>query len=254
MSRPLFRSLFALAATSGYLLLATPNAAAELSLDFESGAVWSDSNEVRIPGDDGTLFSLTDDLRAEDDPAAYLRVRATWHVGDRHDFSVLYAPLSMDYSGEFARPVDFAERTFAADVPTLAHYRFDSYRLTYRYRLFHSEKITFGLGLTAKVRDAEIALSQRGVSAVDDNTGVVPLINFQFQWRFLPDWSFNLEGDALAAPQGRAEDVMAAIQWQATDRLALRLGYRVLEGGADNDDTYAFALFHYLAAGVTFRF
>jgi hypothetical protein len=29
------------------------------------------------------------------------------------------------------------------------------------------------------------------------------------------------------------------------------LGYRILEGGADNDEVYNFALFHYAAVGVT---
>ena len=36
--------------------------------------------------------------------------------------------------------------------------------------------------------------------------------------------------------------------------LSFKLGYRVLEGGADNDEVFTFALIHYLLAGVSLRF
>ena len=237
----------------GFALLSAHEARAEFSFDFESGAVWNGSNDVRIPGDDGTRFSLTDDLNA-DDPSAYFRARATWHINEKHDLSVLAAPLRMDYSGQFVKPVEFAKEFFEAGVPTEAKYRFDSYRLTYRYNFVRKENLTFGLGLTAKVRDAEIEMRQRGVYASDDNLGVVPLINFRLAWEFAPAWSLIAEGDWLVASQGRAEDILAAIQWRASDALAFHVGYRILEGGSDSDDTYAFALFHYLAAGMTVRF
>jgi opacity protein-like surface antigen len=225
---------------------------AELSLDFESGAVWTGTNDVRIPADTGTLFSLASDLNAE--PAVFFRGRATWHMGTRHDFSVLAAPLRTESEGAFATPVNFAGTTFAANTPTTARYRFDSYRLTYRYNFITTDTLTFGMGLTGKIRDASIQVHQGGLSARDANLGFVPLINFRLDWRFAPRFSLLLEGDALVGPNGRAEDVLAAVQYHATKNIALRLGYRILEGGVDSDSTYTSALFHYLSAGITYRF
>ena len=66
--------------------------------------------------------------------------------------------------------------------------------------------------------------------------------------------TFLLEGDALAAPQGRAEDIFAGILVHTGKRWSVKAGYRFLEGGADNDEVYTFALVHYLAAGVVVRF
>ena len=50
--------------TSALVLLAIPPAGAEdrWRVDFENGAAISGYNDVRIPGDTGTLFSFTDDL------------------------------------------------------------------------------------------------------------------------------------------------------------------------------------------------
>ena len=139
------RSSFVFTLFLGSVLLGAPDARADFSFDFESGAVWTGSNDVRIPGDEGTRFSLSDDLNG-DEPAAYFRARATWHINEKHDISVLAAPLRMDYSGQLVKPVEFAKEFFEAGVPTEAKYRFDSYRLTYRYNFIRKENLTFGLG------------------------------------------------------------------------------------------------------------
>ena len=132
--------------------------------------------------------------------------------------------------------------------------RFDSYRFTYRYLVYSSSRLSFGIGATAKIRDAAIRVEGAARSAEKKNTGLVPLLNFSLTYRFGPSLGILLEGDALAAPQGRAEDVLAAIFYEAGGRFTVRLGYRILEGGADNDEVYSFALLHYAALGVSFAF
>ena len=63
-----------------------------------------------------------------------------------------------------------------------------------------------------------------------------------------------LDGDALAAPQGRAEDVLSAVAYQISDKFKIKAGYRILEGGADNDEVYTFSLFHYATLGIMINF
>jgi opacity protein-like surface antigen len=226
---------------------------AGFSFDAESGAVWTDRTDVRIPNEGGTFFSLADDLSA-DDPGAFFRGRATWHINPKHDVAVLVAPLEVDYAGSFDRPVSFNGADFRAGTPTTGLFRFDSYRLTYRYNFIRNDKVTFGMGITAKIRDAEVSLTQNGRTTTDTDTGFVPLINYQFAWRFARDFSLYSEGDALGAPQGYAVDVAGALQWHLTDNLAVRLGYRMLDGGADTDSVYTFNRFHYATVGATFQF
>ena len=55
---------------------------------------------------------------------------------------------------------------------------------------------------------------------------------------------------AIAAPQGRAEDVLLVVTWSLRPGVGLHLGYRMLEGGADNDEVYNFSWLHYAVAGV----
>jgi hypothetical protein len=62
------------------------------------------------------------------------------------------------------------------------------------------------------------------------------------------------EGDALGAKQGRAEDVLLAGTYKFSDHFRIRLGYRILEGGADGAEVYNFALFHYASAGIVYSF
>ena len=64
---------------------------AQASIDLESGAVFTGKNDVRIPGNQGTLFSLKDDLISK--TAFFYRIRLSYTIISRHTISLLYAPL-----------------------------------------------------------------------------------------------------------------------------------------------------------------
>jgi hypothetical protein len=89
---------------------------------------------------------------------------------------------------------------------------------------------------------------------VKDDLGVVPLLYAQARYHATERLALEAEADALAAPQGRAEDVSVKAVLRLTDAIDLDVGYRLLEGGADNDEVYTFAFFHYAVAGLRIRF
>jgi len=224
----------------------------QVFLDVESGVVISGYNDVRIPGDQGTLFSLSEELDAS--PKIFLRVRAGYTFGTRHHLSLLYAPLEIKSDGSISRDLTFEGVVFPASTPLEGTYKFNSYRLTYRYDIVERPKFRLGLGFTAKRRDAKIALFSADDESIKTNVGFVPIINFHAEWKANDNLSFILNGDALAAPQGRAEDVLIAMQYMVSDKIGIKAGYRILEGGADNDEVYNFTLLNYAALGLEFRF
>jgi hypothetical protein len=73
-------------------------------------------------------------------------------------------------------------------------------------------------------------------------------------WNIDDTFGLLLYGDALAAPQGRAEDVLIAATYKLSERLGIRAGYRILEGGADNAEVYNFSWFNYASVGITYTF
>ena len=221
-------------------------------IDVENGAAISGYNDVGIPGNTGTRFSMTDDLKS--DTEYFWRVRADVRFAPKHVISGLIAPLTITSSGTFDSPVDFAGATYAPGVPVDGTWTFNSYRVTYRYEPFRRDTWMFGFGATVKVRDAVIRLASNGTSSEKTDLGVVPLVNFKFERRLGGSTTLLVEGDALAAPQGRAEDIFAGIVVDAGKQWSIKAGYRFLEGGADNDAVYTFAAVHYVAAGVVFRF
>jgi hypothetical protein len=234
------------------LLLHAPMLRAQAFIDLETGAVITGYNNVRIPGNAGTLFSLKNDLNAQTN--AFFRLRAGYTFRQRHTFFLLYAPLNVKSEGMADRVIDFQGISFPANRMIDATYKFNSYRLTYRYDIIQRSKFELGLGFTAKIRDAEIALRSQELTASKTNVGFVPIIHFRLNWKMNEKFAWLLEGDALAAPQGRAEDVLLAAAYQYSDHLMLRLGYRILEGGADNRTVYNFSLFHYASLGIAYTF
>ena len=220
----------------------------QVSFDLETGAVGTGYNNVRIPGDQGTLFSLKNDLISKTE--AFFRIRVNYIIKTRHTLSLLYAPLETVSDGNLPYDIFFEGVTFPAYADITGTYKFNSYRLTYRYEIVIKPKFEFGLGFTAKIRDAKIALASAGFESEKANVGFVPIINFRMLWKPYEKFGILLEGDALAAPQGRAEDVLIAATYRVSDRLGLKAGYRILEGGADSDEVYSFALFNYASVGL----
>ena len=233
-------------------MLYTVPVSAQINLGIETGSTFTGYNDVRIPGNTGTFFSLSEELKA--DPSFFVRIRLTWDINDRHHLSLLYAPLSISSKGNLARDLVFDDGMFPSGTMLKAKYRFNSYRLTYRYDFVRREKLEAGIGFTAKIRDAAILVRDDQTKAEKTNVGFVPIIHLRLLWNFHSKAGLLVEGDALAAPQGRAEDILAALVWKATDRIDLKLGYRILEGGADNDEVYNFALIHYLSLGASLAF
>ncbi|MDZ7336624.1 MAG: hypothetical protein ONB33_14775 [candidate division KSB1 bacterium] len=224
---------------------------AQFQIDFETGAVFSGYNDVRIPGDGGTLFSLSEELTI--DPSVFFRARIFYDFNPKHHLGLLIAPLSLNSTGQLDRELVFQGKLFPANTPLDATYRFNSYRLIYRYDFLRKERLKLGVGFTAKIRDAEISVRGNGIEGKKTNVGFVPIVHFRLLWNFYDRFGLLLDGDALAAPQGRAEDVMAALSYQLSNRAHLKFGYRALEGGADNDIVYNFALLHYALIGLIFK-
>ena len=220
----------------------------QASFDLETGAVGTGYNNVRIPGDEGTLFSLKDDLISKTE--IFFRIRVNYTIKTRHTLSLLYAPLETASNGNLPYDIFFEGVTFPANTDLSGTYKFNSYRLTYRYEIVLKPKFEFGLGFTAKIRDAKISLGSAGLESEKANVGFVPIVNFRMLWKPYEKFGILLEGDALAAPQGRAEDVLIAATYRFSDHLGLKAGYRMLEGGADNDEVYSFALFNYASVGL----
>jgi hypothetical protein len=234
------------------VLLAAVNLPAQFykqtGVEFETGYVFKGYSDVRIPGDTGDLFSLTEDLEARVRP--FLRIRILQPLGEKHNISLLYAPLSIRSRGTLERNINFAGTEFPAGTDVSAKYRFDSYRLTYRYDFVKKSNLVFGMGLTAKIRDAGIYMYSDELYGRKTNIGFVPIVNFRLYRDIDERFAFLLEGDALAAPQGRAEDVQLAGIYKYSQHWKFKLGYRVLEGGANNDEVYNFAWISKIMLGV----
>jgi hypothetical protein len=259
MRRSWFKGLGLGGASAAWLLASPPLAAQEIdrraqpmTAAVETGALIPGYADVRIPGTNGTAFSLTDTLQANATP--YLRLEASVTVAGRHILLLRAAPATFTSEGNASFPIVFAGKTFAAGTPLDARFTFDTYRASYRYAFVEKERLELAAGATVLIRDATIRVYGAGEEGVKKNVGVVPLLSARLAWSFAPPFGIVLDVDALAAPQGRAEDVLVALRLKLLDALRLHVGYRIIEGGADNDEVYNFNLLHFVAGGAEAAF
>lgn len=225
---------------------------AQFSLDVETGAVFDGYNDIKVSGDEGTFISFSEDLTTL--TKIFYRLRFSYLLHEKHVFSVLFAPLTLRAEGNFGKELLFQNTTFPQDSYLNGEYQFNSYRATYRYMFPRTRRFQWGIGATAKIRDARIAIENENQRTEKTNVGFVPLINFMAAWMVKDRLSVILAGDALIAPKGRAEDILLAAIFYPNKHVSLKMGYRVLEGGADNDEVYNFTLLHYAVIGGVFTF
>ena len=249
----MFAALMTCLVVPSLLFANAPEDRMRFAVEIELSTAWQTVNDVEIPNDDtATRFALNDLIGGGPFPAG--RLYLTWYMTHRHSVKLLLAPLKIAANGEFTSPVNFAGETFAAGPAVNGTYRFNSWRLTYRYHLVSREAWGLYLGFTGKIRDAEIKLTQGAVTAEKTNVGFVPLLHITTYYSFTDRWAAIFSADALAGGPGRAEDVSLKVVYAMSDALGVSVGYRTLEGGADVDEVYNFAWLHYAVISLTYRF
>lgn len=232
------------------LVIAARSASAEgLALDVGLYAASQGRNTVQVPNDaTGTRFAL--DSITGSGPYLAPRVELSAPLGERSEWRVLLAPLSLAEAGSTAQAIRFQGASFAPGAVD-ARYQFNSWRASWRWRWIDREDLTVKVGFTAKIRDASIRLRQGSRSAEKENTGFVPLLHGTFERSLGSGWSLDGDIDALAGGPGYAIDAGLRISREIAPGWSLGASLRFLDGGADNDEVYAFARF--TSAGLVIR-
>lgn len=220
-----------------------------LTFDLGVFAASQGRNMVQVPNDaSGTRFDL--DALTGSGPYLAPRLEVSAPLGERSEWRVLLAPLSLSETGSAKQAIRFQGANFAPGAID-ARYQFNSWRATWRWRWIEREDLSVKVGFTAKIRDASIRLRQGGLSASKDNTGFVPLLHATFERSLNKDWSVDGDIDALAGGPGYAVDAGLRVSRELAPGWSLGANVRFLDGGADNDEVYAFARF--TSVGLSIR-
>jgi hypothetical protein len=224
---------------------------AQAFINLESGAFLTDINDIRN-GNNGTLISLKNDFQTPISP--FLRLRAGYLLNGKNHFSFLYAPLKIMETGTIEKDILFDGKNFKANLPIEAVYKFNSYRFTYNRRIISKDKFKFGLGLSAKIRDAGVSLKNRELLSENFSVGFVPLLNVLVSWDISQKIGVDFFGEGIAASKGRAIDLSLSGRYGFTNNLQANIGYRLLEGGANGTIRYNFIRLHFIFASLNYSF
>lgn len=220
------------------------------SFNVEVGQANNSYNKVKVDGEDGTLFNLTPAL----DSTTYYRLSLIKKFDSPHGLRFLYAPLKFNGEKIFSENINFNGVTFLAGEKTKTEYQFNSYRGTYFYELVSENNFLLRLGGTLKVRDALIELKQNDRKKFKKNTGIVPLLYLYSEYKWDSGFRAALDFDGLMAPQGRAFDVALMGGYYFSPSYHLNFGYRLLEGGVDNEKVYNFSQVNYYFTALQINF
>ncbi len=224
---------------------------AQTFVNLESGAFFTDINDIRN-GNKGTLFSLKNDFQTPVSP--FLKLRVGYLSNGKNHFSFLFAPLKIVETGTIEKDILFDGKNFKANMPIEAVYKFNSYRFTYNRRIISKDNFKFGIGLSAKIRDAGVSLKNRELLSENFTIGFAPLINLLANWDISQNMGIDFLGEGIAASKGRAIDLSLSGRYSFSKNLQGNIGYRLLEGGANGTNRYNFIQLHFIFASLNYSF
>ena len=227
------------------------SANAQAFVNLESGAIYTAIHDIRN-GSNGTLFSLRNDFKTNTSP--FLRLRAGYLLNEKNHFSLLYAPLKITETESIEKDILFEGKRFKARIPLVAVYKFNSYRFTYNRSIISKDNFKFGLGLTAKIRDAGFSLRNSELLSENFSIGFVPLVNLMVNWNITHKMGVIFLGEGLAAAKGRALDLALSGRYSFNKNLQGNIGYRLLEGGSNGTNRYNFIQLHFVFASINYSF
>ena len=212
------------------------------------------NNDLQRPTDaTGTRFSLGKDLGRKNSAVFAPRVEVEYNY-KRHRFIATMALLRETFDGVAGKDILYNEDVFKQGSRVDATYRFNTYRIGYRYRIIDNSALNLELGATILLRDAFISLEDDNKESRFSNVGVAPLLSYSIEWKAAPRLGILSYGDAFAVKAGRAIDVFAGARYRFSETLSGYLGYRLLEGGSDGERVYTMATYHFLSLGLGIKF
>ncbi len=213
------------------------------TLELEYQRFRLDRNTVQKPNTyEGTRFESTD---FTGDMGNSVRLTGFaplgwWKTGDA--LRVVVAPLNISGTGISSTAINYYGRTFQAGIPITVNYRFNTYRFSYVVPIFTASREAgwdFRLGGTLGIRDAQIKLSQGGLSRDFSNVGPIPLLYASATKTLGRDWSLQGEFDGFPAPGGGGLfDGSLKIGYKVTPNLELTAGIRYQAGAAIDTEIY----------------
>ena len=166
---------------------------------------------------------------------------------------VLYAPLEINQSGKFSKDITYEGEVFSKSNTTNVLYKFNSYRLTYRYQWMDGSILKTYIGFTGKLGTQKLEVESNRSFEILFKCRLCSPHLFKSRLESFKLADFILEMDALGASQAAIEGAFKT-RLTMSNSLGASLGHRVLEGGADNDKLYTWSLisFTFCILGLDF--
>ncbi len=225
-------------------------AQSEWQIRFMPQIAFGDKNTVQHPNNnEGTRVYLNKEFDRKHTALFSPRIELEYNY-KRHHAIATAAFLQDKFEGVSGKDILYDGVLFDEGNFIETKYKFNTYRLGYRYRLVDREHFAFELGATVLLRDAYIQLQDDSERRKYSNVGVAPLLSYYLEWKANERLSLLSYGDAFAVKAGRAEDIFAGAKYRFTDMVYATAGYRLLEGGSDGDKVYTMSLFHFVSFGL----
>lgn len=174
----------------------------------------------------GLFVDFEDTLGGETD-ADVVRLDGLYRFDDRHALGYSWYALKFTGRRAIGTEIRWGNETFSVGATVDSEVRFDVFKLSYQYSLFHKDEAELGVLAGLHVMRATAALGAAGTGEVRESvTAPLPVFGVFANYRFSPRWSsyfnyqlffINYEDKA----KGGLQDLMVGLEYRLSRHVAL---------------------------------
>lgn len=220
-------------------------------IEFEGGRVKILKNQLKIPNDSGTRF---DTSLSRPNEFYYYNVSSLFNLPRNFSLRFLYSSLIFDQSRLFSDDILFEGETFSKSSETEIYSKFNSYQFTIRYQFIGGSFLTTYIGLTGKINDHQIRLTQGNKKKYHIDSGYIPLFYFGGGLKLTDFLSVLFDFDVVGSSQLQFAEGSTRIHAKYNSKVGFGWGYRVILKELDNNNIFQSSLISCYNFSFDYRF
>jgi hypothetical protein len=179
----------------------------------------------------GTYIDFHDTLGG-DTATTVFRMDGLYRFNDKHSLNFSWYALRFTGSRVLSEDINWGDQTFPINAQVSSEIKFDVYKLSYQYSVYHNDKVELGasFGLHIMHAFAGITASGIGQSEGDAVTAPLPVFGLFADYKFTPrfsiyynyQWFFINYQDQF---KGGLQDFLFGLEYRVFRNVALGVAY-----------------------------
>lgn len=212
---------------------------------FEFGGAWMNKNDIAAPKHSGDVLDFNV-VGATADPTSSVRSGFEFFFDKHNELFIQFSPYELRAVGTLNVPTNFNGSSYNTTDETFMAYRWNEYRVRWRYKLIDNRDFVFKLGAGLSISDNQVELSTVSQTELVSTLSALPIGHIHAGMNIGDRSELYVEVDGGGAGDEYIIDTTLQYRYKFNKHWDIGGGYRYQSVRIDTSDMYN----HYNAENI----